>query len=345
MNALLKKLTQAASQRIPLEIYSKLVPRNRLAFCYHLVSDERLAHISNVYNYKTSEMFLDDLNYLMGSFQVVGLKDFLKHPFIGSSSDKPVSMVSFDDGLAQAYSVAKPILDKLNLSAAFFLAVDFIDNRSMMYRHKGSLCIEKFENSDESKQKSICKQVKSKWGRSCPDVDSFCLFILSLRGNRTRIIDEMCEALDVDINGYLKAFKPYLSTEQIKTLVDAGYDIGAHSMNHLDFNRLSFHEIEHQVVRSCKYIAEMTGRSPVHFAAPFTLNRTVKEMLKRILRENSVVGTIFGISGVLDEPPFVQRIIADSPECAFPGKSNLPSVLKKQYAKHIFGSFQKRFAI
>lgn len=342
MNSLLKNLAQAASQVVPLKIYSKLVPRKRLAFCYHLVSDERLRHISNLYSYKTSKMFLDDLNYLIKNIQFVGLKDFLKQSFNCSHRGKPVGIVSFDDGLAQSYSVAKPILEKINLPAAFFLTVDFIDNRSMMYRHKVSLCIEQFKQSDENQIKLICERIESEFGHSCSGVDSFSPFILSLRGNQTRIIDELCEALNVDINGYLKKFKPYLTTEQIKELADEGYDIGAHSLNHFDFNMLSFHEIEQQIVKSCEYIAEITGGSPVHFAAPFTLAGIDKGMLKRISFENSVVGTIFGISGLLDEPPFVHRIISDSPGGASPGKSNLPSILKKQYASHIIGSLKRR---
>lgn len=347
MNSLLKNLIYATSQVVPLKlhskIYSKLVRRNRIAFCYHLVNDERLPHISNLYIYKTSQMFLDDLNYLIKNIQFVDLENFLKQSFNCSHKGKPVGIISFDDGLAQSYSVAKPILEKLNLPATFFLTVDFIDNRSMMYRHKVSLCIEQFKQSDENQKKIICERIKSKFGHSCSGVDTFCPFILSLHGNQTRIIDELCEALNVDVNGYLKKFTPYLTTEQIKELEDEGYDIGAHSLNHFDFNMLSFHEMEQQIVKSCEYIAEITGRSPVHFAVPFTLAGIDKGMLKRISFENSVVGTIFGTSGLFDEHPFVHRIWSDSPIGSSPGKSNLPSVLKNQYTSHVIGFLKRRF--
>lgn len=61
----------------------------------------------------------------------------------------------------------------------------------------------------------------------------------------------------------------YMSADQIKELVAAGWEVGSHSMNHRDLRKIELYFQRIEVVESRKLIREATGSSVDTFAYPF----------------------------------------------------------------------------
>jgi len=72
-----------------------------LGLFYHVVSDERLPHVENLYPYKTPAIFEHDLVYLKQHFVLLSETDFQvarKHEL----PPRPTSIaVTFDDGFSE----------------------------------------------------------------------------------------------------------------------------------------------------------------------------------------------------------------------------------------------------
>jgi len=340
MRSLAKKVARGTLGLIPLGLWQRLMPRREFVFCYHLACDHRLPHLSNIYEYKTARMFADDLDYVLRHFEIVDFAGLLRRREQGSVTGKPAALVTFDDGLAEAFSVARPLLKERQIPAVFFITTDLIENWAMFYRHKASLCIEQFRTADETARGKYLHSINSRYEQNCTDLESVSRFILAHRADRAEVVDELCEMLKVDIDGYLARHQPYLTIEQIKTLQSEGFTIGAHTTNHLDFQNLTPEHIEWQIVESCTTIAELTGVTPVPFAFPFTMRGLDRNPLLRIARNNPVIGPLFGTSGLLVEPPFFHRIFSDDPAGSRPGKSNIPVLLSTKYEAILLNRFR-----
>jgi len=335
MRTLAKKVARRILCIIPLGAWQRLIPRHEFVFCYHLACDRRLPHLSNIYEYKTARMFADDLDYIQGHFEIVDFRELLRRRVQKETGGRPAAMITFDDGLAEAFTIARPILKERKIPAVFFIITDLIDNRAMFYRHKASLCIERFRAAENTARGKYLQLINTRYKQNCADLESVSRFILSHRADRAEVVDELCEMLEVDIADYLAQHQPYMTTEQIKTLQSEGFTIGAHTTDHLDFQNLTPEQIELQIVESCTTITELTGVTPVPFAFPFTMRGLDRDMLWRIVHDNPVIGPLFGTSGLMVEPPFIHRIFSDDPIGSRPGKSNIPRLLSGQY-KMIF---------
>ena len=61
---LLKKIYYGCTDLVPLQFLTRSSPVNSLFPYHHVVSDERLAHIINLYPYKNVKQFSADLDFL-----------------------------------------------------------------------------------------------------------------------------------------------------------------------------------------------------------------------------------------------------------------------------------------
>ena len=53
------------SEFIPISIYKTVYKRDFYIFFYHIISDHTLSHVKHLYNYKSANMFDNDLIYLL----------------------------------------------------------------------------------------------------------------------------------------------------------------------------------------------------------------------------------------------------------------------------------------
>ncbi len=83
---------------------------------YHIVRDDQVAHIENLYPYKNRNQFSNDIDLLIKNYKPLHPEDIVKN-----TTSKNGFLLSFDDGLEEVYSVIYPILKKYNIKAIFLL--------------------------------------------------------------------------------------------------------------------------------------------------------------------------------------------------------------------------------
>jgi peptidoglycan/xylan/chitin deacetylase (PgdA/CDA1 family) len=302
------------SSVIPEPIYKALIRRDVLHFFYHTISEEPLAHIRHLFACKTPAGFEADLVYLKQNCSLISYQQLVSHVEAKKPLPPRAAMLSFDDGLAESYTIARPLLLKHRIPCIFFISTGVVDNRDMLYRHKVSLCIEKASRVDREKRQAVFAELSHHFGLTISGMEGFTMWIKGLKEADRNVLETACQVLSADISGYLERQRPYLASEQIRGLKSDGFTLGAHSVRHIKFNLLDDAGMEDELVRSCQAVQEFSREDRVPFAFPFSASGVDRQAFRRILDRNRQVGLTFDTQGIRKEAAFVfNRIWSDQP--------------------------------
>lgn len=272
---------------------------------YHMVSDEALPHLRHLYAYPRKRDFERDLDRLLSLFEPVTLHDYLRRLEEGAeaskavSPEKPSMLLSFDDGLAECHGYIAPLLRQKGIPALFFLNNHFIDNQGLFYRYKASLLMDQvLKDAELLSQAAVFLHVSE------PQVPPL---LMTVSYTQQILLDRLAGELGFSFSGYQKAHPVYMTTPQIRELLGWGFEIGAHSLDHPQMDRMGPEEVVRQVLSSAMDLQERF-RVPVRgFAFPFSSTGIPGPVIQRIIQQGM---TLFGISGIREtgEPHFIQRI-------------------------------------
>lgn len=300
MAASLQGARQIVSWVAPVYGTDKLVRStgmNLLLPLYHLVSDIELPHITPLYSYRNTSQFKDDLAFLVKHFQPISLHDILDHPDPNKGFDRPVFHLTFDDGLREVFEVVWPILKEFGITATLFINPAFLDNKSLFYRHKAALLIDKLPQKSV-KHAAVKKLLTAKGSWK----GSFAKSVKVLNYNQEAILDELAVILDIDFSAYLQEQKPYCSTQQVLQMIEEGLSIGAHSMDHPRFSDISIPAQIEQTQQSLKAVRDTFGTRYDAFAFPFTDDGVKNNFFESMYQKE--IDLSFGTAGLkLDSWP------------------------------------------
>lgn len=242
---------------------------------YHLVSDHKLEYI-NSYIVRSKKQFEDELDFLLQKYQAVGLEEIVHDP------GKNKMHLTFDDGLVECYSIIAPVLKKKGIPATFFISSDFVDNGKMFHRFKQAI-LESNGVIEKSKRNFSIHQ--------------------------NQLLDQLAVDNGIDFNNY----KPYMSTEQVQRLVDDGFTVGGHSVDHPEMYLLSEDEQYQQVAKSMKWVVDNFDPTIKAFSFPFTDDQIKKPVFERI-KQDGLIDVTFGTAGLkYDSISFnMQRVPVES---------------------------------
>ncbi|MBL4670553.1 MAG: polysaccharide deacetylase family protein [Flavobacteriales bacterium] len=237
---------------------------------YHSVSDEVHIHIKNLYQPRSVSQFNADLDFLLENYKSISLERLIEINKSGEEVRENYFHLTFDDGLSEFYTTVAPILKERNIHATVFLNTDFIDNKALFYRFKASILHE--ELKDDA--------------------------LLSITYNESKKLDELALKNSVDFSAYLKNQQPYLTSEQIRALINDGFTFGAHSLNHPLYKGVTG---EQQLIQTKESIEIVTAKFNLDykvFSFPFTDDGVSKKVFKEI---DSFSDMTFGCAGIKED--------------------------------------------
>ena len=333
----LKSALRLGMASVPRGAYAHLVPRDVIGLCYHLVSDQRPAHVAHICPFKSTAAFRADMLWLRRHFEIIDYEEACRRKQTQTKNSRPAMLVTFDDGYRECLTVIGPILQELRIPATFFITTHFIDNHELFYRNAVSLCIEALGQLNNTEQASVAQQITHCDGATAADFPEIRQWLLGLGPENQSLIDATCRTLGIDTKAFLKVQRPYLLRDEIRFLRDAGFTIGAHGRVHCHLAGLPLERLEAELAGSCQAICELTGDSVVPFAFPFSGHRVDSHNLQQICHRHRHIGLLFDSRGILpSEPTTVHRISADAPPAdANAQESTLPKLVQQAYASEI----------
>ena len=327
MKSILTKFSSKILNQIDLNHLIRISKRNFIVPLYHTISNDELPHIKNLYPIKNVNQFKKDLDFIQNHYQSESVSSL-----INTFNDSPGKTnskfhLTFDDGLKEVKNIIAPILLEKGIHATFFLNPDFIDNKNLFYRFKVSLLIEslKINKISNATLIKVCKILKS------DSIENAFKRLLLINWNEINVLDEAAEVLKVDFSEYLKN-EPFLNSSDVNWLIEKGFTIGSHSLNHPRFTDISLEEQKSQITIGQNMINEKFKISEKLFAFPFSDQGLEKIIFESIFNKDGFnLDLAFGTSGLNERkfPKNIQRIPLEY--------QNLSAevIIKSHYMKYI----------
>jgi peptidoglycan/xylan/chitin deacetylase (PgdA/CDA1 family) len=269
----------------------------RIAY-YHIVSDRKYEfYFGN--KIISPGVFRQHLTFFQKHFTIVSLQEAL-HMVDNNESLHRKLVLTFDDGFAENYDVVAPILKEEGLNATFFLIGNCIDNKELMWRNKLLVLAKKAGRKLPGFIREAIRIFRLPAMYYYEDIFSW-----SLRGwpmnRKDEIANYFWNAADFGtVEAYLEEKKPYLTKDQIRCLVEEGFEIGSHSMSHPVFSRLSYEEFQNEVLSSVQLLQTSFKKEITSFSYPFGIKSAPGFEQKLINDARLNIKTLLGTKNTLN---------------------------------------------
>jgi peptidoglycan/xylan/chitin deacetylase (PgdA/CDA1 family) len=259
---------------------------------YHRVNDDGDPFFPSV----PTGVFERRMAYIARNFPVLAVEELVARIRLGGLPKNALA-ITFDDGYRDNLTHAAPILARYGLPATIFLATGFIGTAEVPWFDRLALAF---------KATRVLSFV-APWGQ---------VVSLAKQADRLQALEQMLKYLRlVPEDDFRRAFdgtlqvlgvadrrsvgKPMLAWDDVRALVNMGFSIGAHTVNHPILSRLTPDRARQEVVDSRRMVETSCGRSPVAFAYPSGRPEDYTETVKRLVREagfTCAVTTQFGVN-------------------------------------------------
>ena len=272
--------------------FTKHYPR---VICYH-----RVNNYNDYFGIKVAD-FEKQIKYLKRKFNIISLSDFVDILNKKNKIDNAL-LITFDDGYADNYYNAFPILKKYSAPAVFFLATDFIDREMWIWHDIYRYIV---ENTRHTKVDLIINSTPFK----------FCFNNLSARMKSRRIIVDFAFMLNrKDRMAFLKKIadklnvvvpdlptKKYASMNwnQVKELSSNGISFGAHTCKHEILSKINNDDVRTEIAQSKKRIEKEIQKEVYSFAYPNGMSNDFTLENIQILKETGFLLAFTMIRGVI----------------------------------------------
>ena len=262
---------------------------------YHLVSGETPAHVKYLFPVRTPDSLNKDLDFLAQQFHPVTLDELINIVHNGEKRRKPVYHLLFYNGLCEFHDIIAPVLHKKGIPATCFLNDKCIDNQSLYYRFKSSLLIDRLRSKKPGSEEwclfhqwELANDLNGKYYRKV---------LLDITLDREYLLDELAQVIHVDFGEYLKREQPFLTTQQIKSLISQGFSFGTIFTGNVHNDKSNCGE---SFASSVENIQSHFNLSHSVLAADSNLGTGVKE-LTDYLRTNEKYDLCFGNTSIPKE--------------------------------------------
>jgi peptidoglycan/xylan/chitin deacetylase (PgdA/CDA1 family) len=293
-----KSIFHTIAPAVPLRLWHTLAGAPLVLPYYHMVSDESLPHVRPLYSYRNVRQFSDDLDFFLKHFQPISLTDLLAHQKTGKALPKRAFLVTFDDGFREMAEIAAPILKAKGVPAAFFVNSAFVDNKELCLHQKIALLIDRVSQKNSPTMETNIKELLSGVGIKATEV----IFALrSVRYAQRAVLDVAGELAGLDFGGFLSRQKPYLSSEQIRSMINDGFAMGGHSIDHPFYGDLTLAEQLRQTQVSVDFVQQKYDLTYRAFAFPHSDSGVAAEFFPQSYVDDALEIS-FGTGGLLRDP-------------------------------------------
>ena len=236
------------------------------------------------------EYFEEQVRYISENFQVVTMCELTARARTNESLRNYIA-ITFDDGYRDNFTAAKPILEKYNVPATFYLTTRFTADRKSFWwdeleqliltttRLPEKITLRIGHNNftadlgaahilSDTAEKEI-----SEWHYGHPLYNARLKLFYDLWAairpasitEQHRVMHELQAWADTDIH-----LPPLMNEAQVKQLSNASLlEIGAHTVNHPALGHLSPEEQRHEIQESRSVLESIIGKPITGFAYPY----------------------------------------------------------------------------
>jgi peptidoglycan/xylan/chitin deacetylase (PgdA/CDA1 family) len=252
--------------------------RDPFIVCYHRVVEnfETAAQNSIPSMLVSTAMFERHVDWLARRFRLVSLDDIALHLEFGHHFSKPAAAITFDDGYADVYRHAYPVLKRKGIPAAIFVVTGLVGTGRPQIFDYLYLILRVLQSKRLPLGRTVADAVRST-GTHFPALDTlmseeapFAVMSILLKSLPGGSVQQVVENLRTQVPLDRQAVEDIgpLTWDMIETMKRNGMTFGSHTKSHSLLTRESVETVFDELVGS-KQVLETRLGSPVrHFAYP-----------------------------------------------------------------------------
>jgi peptidoglycan/xylan/chitin deacetylase (PgdA/CDA1 family) len=306
--AMASRLLSKGAARMPLGWARALSGVSLVVPYYHMVSDIAVPHVSHLYRFRTVAEFSADVEFLLRRFRPVTLREIVDTLNGTRTLGRPSFHLTFDDGFREMHDIVAPILERAGVPATFFLNTAFLDGGGLAHHNSLSVLLDRLQSRRRPGAASL-RRLESLLPPAGKDRTTLRARILSIPYAQKSLVRSLAQALDADLDRYVRETRPYLSSEQIAKLLDKGFGIGAHSHDHPLYADLPLPEQLAQTRTSMRLLEMRFHPSPKAFAFPHGDGGVGDGFFEAVFNER-LLDISFGTAGLVSHfhPRNIERV-------------------------------------
>ncbi len=261
---------------------------------YHMVSDQ----IPDYY-FKDKgirfEDFKSQIKYFKKHYTFITVNEAIKKEEKGESLNGYLSITT-DDGFKENYTHIAPYLKEHNIPATLFLIDKCVDNKHLMWRNKLIYIQNKLgKTATFNLMYSFTQLNNLSTPLSNDDVMSWSKREFSME-NKEELTDLFWNHCNMEpVSVFLEKHQPYMTTDQIKELIEQGFEIGAHGITHPYSEFVDYTLLEQEIVGSITNLEKRFGVDVKSFSYPFGSRANKNDENKIIKNHKEKIKALIGI--------------------------------------------------
>lgn len=268
-------------------------------FNYHRIGDALTSVFDpNLYSC-TAERFAEHLAFYCKEFKVVSVDTLVDMVKEGATIDKKYAVITFDDGYNDNYHFAYKLLKKFDLSAAFYIPTDYIDNSGISWWDEAAWIV---------RNSKVAKIKLASWQQvidlSQEDIVSSIRKVLKLikqddTNTMSNKLAELASICQTALPVFLKKQRLFLSWDQIKEMRQGGMHIGSHGVSHNILAHLSVGKQRLELVKSKNRIEAMLSEPVTTVAYPVGGKNAFNDLTMQLAKDSGYELGFSFINGVI----------------------------------------------
>ena len=249
-----------------------------LILMYHriLPVDDERAQIEEPGMMVTPETFRMQMHLIRQRFDVLFLSEWIKRKHTGEALPSSCCAITFDDGWADNYEFAYPILQELNLSATIFLVSDMVGSKQLFWPERLALTLNEVAlHCPEKWEHPALKWIKDKptsydYASVPPDQEQLSEIIQHIKGLRDDEVHAHIDIMEKDLKLDISADPSILNWQQITEMGQSGLiEAGSHTCRHIRLGAGQNEEtLKQEIIQSKLHIESQLGQPVDSFCYP-----------------------------------------------------------------------------
>ncbi|NMB58147.1 MAG: polysaccharide deacetylase family protein [Chloroflexi bacterium] len=215
----------------------------------------------------TPEMFDRQLAYIKKSFNIVTAGEIAACAHGTSTLPPRSALITFDDGYADNYTRAYPLLKKHGLGALIFITTDFVGKSKPSFWDVAAYAF------THTKKTSAVLPLTGEtcWSDEAEKQAEMTRWIETLKTvpeeEKQRYAGQLPAALEVEMDDC--AFNHiFMTWDQVREMAANGIEFGSHTLTHPILTRISIEQARHELVESRRLIEQELGKPVETLAYP-----------------------------------------------------------------------------
>ncbi|MGH9432777.1 MAG: polysaccharide deacetylase family protein [Terriglobia bacterium] len=296
-----------------LALATRMAPAAAIVLMYHSIVEDPKRTANSIGISQPKASFEGHIRTLAKRYNAVSIEQVAQFAKEGRPLPAKSVAVTFDDGFADNYDVAMPILNRYGVPATFYILVNAVEtgNPPWYCRLRFAFGTTRKPEWSDPEYPLTCKLASRQDRESTLNI-AFEIGARKTGEAQERFLQRVEKSLEVDPLGPQEELM--MSWDKVRALKKAGHIVGGHTLSHPNLAHVSLGEARSEIMGSKKKLEEELGEPIDHFSYPHpALNPQWSPETLEITREagfKSAVLTTCGPVRAGDEPLALKRIYA-----------------------------------